>query len=157
MSGKGLRSIAVRRIDARSAGPLFEMLQSASPGYSEYFTPFELSLSAIRAVLEKAVGDQFYGIYVSGRLAGLFMLRGFDQGYAIPSFGVWIAEKYQSKGLSKLAIHYSMTVCRMNGIGRLMLKVYPQNEKARRIYEQLGFEFQGMDPKNGNRVYIKEL
>ena len=36
------------------------------------------------------------------------MLRGFDEGYEIPSYGVWISSKYANKGLAKLTLQYSI-------------------------------------------------
>ncbi|MFZ4521215.1 MAG: GNAT family N-acetyltransferase [Bacteroidales bacterium] len=149
--------LTVTRLSGDHAEELTDMLLSAPAGYSQYFTPFEFSLPVIRGIMEKAEKDHYYGIRVNGSLAGIFMLRGLDKGFPIPAFGVWIAEKFQGLGLSKLAIQHSISVCRLNKINKLMLKVYPGNEKARKLYERMGFVYQYVDEKNANLVYYKEL
>lgn len=149
--------IAINRLMPADAIGLYEMFNAASPDYSRYFTPFDLSLPTIQTVLEKAKQDHFYGIRAGTALVGFFMLRGFDEGYKIPGFGVWISESCQGLGLSTLAIHFCCAVCRLNGVSELMLKVYPDNIKARHLYEKLGFTFKDIDVRNGNLVYFKEL
>ena len=157
MKDNAKECLTVAELTGDNAQEILDMLLSAPAVYSQYFTPFEFSLPVIRGALEKAERDHYYGIRVNGSLVGIFMLRGLDQGFAIPAFGVWITEKYQGLGLSKLAIHHSISVCRLNKISTLMLKVYHGNEKARKLYERMGFVYQYIDEKNANLVYYKEL
>ena len=152
-----MRYITVTKLSFDDAEILSKLLTTASPDYSRYFTPFDFSLSTIQFILDQTKNDHFYGIKVNDELVGFFMLRGLDQGYKIPAFGLWVAEKYQSMGLSKLAIHYCCSICRINNINKIMLKVYPDNLKARQLYEKMGFVFHYIDEKNANLVYLKEL
>ena len=157
MDASRTQFITIKKLGLSHAKELSELLTTASPDYSRYFTPFDFSLSSIQRIFEKVENDHFYGIMANDRLMGFFMLRGLDHGFTIPTFGVWIAEQYQSLGLSKLAIHYCCSVCRVNKISKLMLKVYPDNLNARQLYEKMGFVFQYIDEKNENLVYLKEL
>ncbi len=90
-------------------------------------------------------------------LAGFYMLRGFDQGYRVPAYGVWIAPEYKNRGLAALTLAHAFTLCKLNGIKRMLLKVHPRNVKALRLYESMGFVRTGNDPKNGHFVYHRDF
>ena len=85
------------------------------------------------------------------------MLRGFDEGYEIPSYGVWISKKYSAMGLSKLTLQHAVSICKINGIKKLLLKVHPENKRAKMIYENFGFTKESVDPKNNNLIYYKDI
>ncbi|MDI6739173.1 MAG: GNAT family N-acetyltransferase, partial [Candidatus Edwardsbacteria bacterium] len=119
--------------------------------------PFAFDRDTVTKVLSQARADRYYGIYIAGKIAGFFMLRGFDQGYAIPAYGVWIAPNFAGKGLAELTLKQAMAVCRVSGIETLMLKVHPENIIAKGIYERNGFVAAGYDEKNGNIIYHKKL
>ena len=125
--------------------------------YSQYFIPFTFDLETISGILSKAIKDQIYGIYVEDNLAGFYMLRGFDEGYSFPSYGVWISEKYSNKGLSTFTLQHAISFCKLNSIKKIMLKVHPDNIAAKHIYEKYGFKQTGIDPKIHHLIYHKEL
>jgi RimJ/RimL family protein N-acetyltransferase len=85
------------------------------------------------------------------------MLRGFDEGYEIPSYGVWISSKFSNRGLSALTLHHAFAFCKLNGIKILLLKVHPENVVAKKLYESLGFVKIGVDERNGNFIYHKKF
>jgi RimJ/RimL family protein N-acetyltransferase len=84
-----------------------------------------------------------------------FMLRGFDDGFERPSFGVYIAEAFANRGLAKLALQYALVWCRLNHVAAVMLKVHPENHYARRVYEQAGFRFTEVCPRTGHDILEK--
>lgn len=105
----------------------------------------------------KKIKDHYWGIYAANELAGIFMLRGFDEGFEIPSYGVLIAKEFSGRGLSRLSLQYSIAFCKLNNIKTIMLKVHPDNIIAKNIYENFGFEKVGTDKKNDNYIYNKKL
>ena len=153
----GLLDVEIIALRAEQAIELSDLLLSAPVEYSKHFVPFAFDRLPISNVLSHAQKDQYYGVYVAGKIAGFFMLRGFDQGYKIPAYGVWIAPHYAGKGLAGLTLKHAMVVCRVNGIDTLMLKVHPKNTVAKRLYERNGFVAVGNDEKNGNIIYHKIL
>lgn len=150
-------SIEIKKLSLQLAPALSEALLSEKPKYLQYFTPFEFSVKSITHILDQAVKDKYFGIFVDNELAGFYMLRGLDQGYDTPSYGVWISSKYSNKGLSKLTLFHSFSFCRLNNIKSLMLKVHPENIIAKKLYESLGFVKTDTDNKNNNYIYHKTL
>jgi RimJ/RimL family protein N-acetyltransferase len=150
-------SIEINELSLQHAPALSKALLSEKPKYLEYFTPFEFSIESITNILSQAVKDKYFGIFVDNDLVGFYMLRGLDEGYDIPSYGVWISSKYSNKGLSKLTLFHSFSFCKLNNIKTLMLKVYPDNIIAKNLYETLGFVKTGTDDKNSNYIYHKTL
>jgi RimJ/RimL family protein N-acetyltransferase len=131
------------------------LLSRESKGYGQHFYPFSFTPDALSARLSAARQDRYWGIRCGESLAGFFMLRGWDEGFDRPSFGVYIAEAFSRCGLSKLALQFALSWCRLNGVSAVMLKVHHDNTHVRRVYEQVGFEFTGMCPDTGHRILEK--
>ncbi|MFZ0549046.1 MAG: GNAT family N-acetyltransferase [Candidatus Promineifilaceae bacterium] len=132
---------------------LSTLMVSEEPSYSQYFTPFSFDTKSLESRLSAAKRDRYWGIRWREDLAGFFMLRGFDEGYERPSFGVYIAEAFSRYGLGKLALYYALSWCRLNKIRAVMLKVHPDNVYARRIYEDAGFQLLEICKRTGHRTY----
>ena len=143
----------VRRLHVGDAILLSALLQAQSSEYLRYFTPFQFDEATLTALLNCAKQDIFMGLFWDDRLAGFFMLRGWDAGYAIPSYGVAIGEQFRNWGLGRLTLELSKVICRLHGAPRLMLKVHPDNGPAKHLYETAGFVQTGVDSKNDNLIY----
>lgn len=150
-------SLEIKRINIDQAKELSDLLLQSDKDYSKYFIPFDFTVESVSAVLNKGEKDMYYGIYINSKLAGFYMLRGWDAGYDVPSYGVWIAKEFSSKGLSKLTLHHALSVCRINNIKKLMLKVHPDNLVAKKLYEDFGFIYQKVDEKIGHLIYYKDI
>lgn len=147
----------IKRINVHHSEELANLLQGSDKEYSKYFIPFTFDLETISGILSKAIKDQIYGIYVQNEIAGFYMLRGFDEGYSVPSYGVWIAKKFSGKGLSTFTLQHAISFCKLNSIKKIMLKVHPDNLAAKHIYEKYGFKQTGIDPKILHLIYHKDL
>jgi len=119
--------------------------------------PFNFNYVTIKEILNKKKDDKFFGLFTDNSLIGFYMLRGFDEGFDIPSYGVWISKKYSAKGLSKLTLQHALSFCKINEIKKIILKVHPENKIAKMIYENFGFINEGIDPKNNNLIYYKDI
>ena len=114
-------------------------------------------MNSIKEILERATNDKYFGVLISEKIVGFYMLRGFDDGYEIPSYGVWVAKEFSDLGLAKLTLQHAISYCKVNGIKKIMLKVHPDNSVAKKTYENYGFKQEGTDAKNNNLIYYKEL
>ena len=155
LTNNNIKDISIRKIGPDLAQELSELLRNVDPDYSKYFIPFNFDLQTVEKKLTDAKLDLFFGIFVNARLVGFYMLRGFDEGYDIPSYGVWISSEFAGKGLARLTIQHAISFCKINNINQLMLKVHPDNLKAIKLYEDFGFINSGLDPKNDNLIYKK--
>jgi ribosomal-protein-alanine N-acetyltransferase len=86
--------------------------------------------------------DLYYAAFLGDRLVGYGMLRGWDEGYSIPSFGVAVGAAYRGRGIGQRLLRYAIEYARIRGAAAVMLKVHLDNPGARRLYEREGFVFQ---------------
>lgn len=133
------------------------MLRSQSPEYARFFYPFSFDEGRINEMLAKCEQDVYLGLYREGRMVGFFMLRGWDEGYEVPAFGILIDENYRGFGLEMLALETAKVICRLRGATRMMLKMHPDNFTARGVARKIGFHRSGVEEKTGNVIYHMEL
>ncbi len=85
--------------------------------------------------------DLFFVAFETPRIVGYGMLRGWDEGYDVPSFGVYVAQDRRDEGIGTALLDYAIEVARMKGCLEIMLKVYGSNRTAKALYESRGFLF----------------
>jgi len=129
------------------------MLLAQSPAYVRFFTPFDFHHTSIVSLLAEQGKDIFMGMYWGDRLVGFFMLRGWKNGYEIPSYGVLVDESYRGYGLTRLSLKLAKSICKLRRVPRIMLKVNPDNKVARRLFEEAAFAQTGVDAQTGNLIY----
>jgi RimJ/RimL family protein N-acetyltransferase len=147
----GLNTLEIIELKVSDAKLLSTKLLNEPKDYIKYFDPFDFSVISIEKVIRQKKNDKYFGIFLNREIAGCYMLRGFDEGYEIPSYGVWIASEFSNSGLSTLTLYHVFSFCKLNKIKKLMLKVYPDNLIAKTLYESVGFQQTGID-KNGNKL-----
>jgi ribosomal protein S18 acetylase RimI-like enzyme len=122
-------------LDTLSA--LFE--RNANPQVTEMFDPFALNAAEARRIALKPRQDAYY-LASDGELSlGFSMLRGFDEGYAIPSFGIFVDHEHHGRGVGRKLTAWTVEQARGRGCPAVRLTVYAGNVAARRLYESLGF------------------
>jgi len=150
-------SLTIRPLELSDAAELSSMLTSQPPEYMRYFVPFAFDQATLSHLLRERVHDVYLGIYWEGKVVALCMLRGWDDGYEVPAYGVVVAERYRRKGLGALTLEVAKTLCRLRDARQLMLKVHPDNVTARGLYERAGFRQIGVDPLNSNLIMQCDL
>jgi RimJ/RimL family protein N-acetyltransferase len=151
------KQISIFKLAARDSQELSRMLFSGTPQYRKFFQPFSFSPEDLNARLSASRRDQYWGMRYEENLVGFFMLRGWDEGFERPSFGVYVAETLSNRGLAKLALQHALNWCRQKGVSAVMLKVHPENTGARRVYEEAGFDFIEICPETGHQILEKRL
>ena len=86
--------------------------------------------------------DLYCAAFLGDRLVGYGMLRGWDEGYSVPSFGVAVGATYRGRGIGRDLLLYAIDYARKRGASTMMLKVHLDNPGARHLYESEGFVFQ---------------
>jgi len=96
-------------------------------------------------------GKDFYCVLAhEAAIVGYGMLRGWDEGYEVPSLGIVVDPTVQGRGYGKLLMEFLHATARHRGASRIRLKVYPDNLKAVTLYRSLGYEFE--EPENGQLI-----
>ena len=151
-------SLEIKELTLEHSLIFSKRLLEESKEYLKHFIPFaENSETFIRKILSQKKSDKYFGLFLKDDIVGFYMLRGFDAGYEIPSYGVWISSKYSNKGLSTLTLFHAFSFCKLNNIKTLMLKVHPENIVAKKLYEKFGFKQVGIDEKIGHLIYHKSF
>jgi ribosomal-protein-alanine N-acetyltransferase len=116
---------------------LFE--RNSRPEVTSSFDPFPLDGEEARRI---ALGSHRDGYYVAARadsLVGFSMLRGFDEGYAIPSFGIFVDRDAHGQGVGRALTSWTVEAARRRGCPCIRLSVYATNAVALGLYVSLGF------------------
>ena len=97
-----------------------------------------------------------YYIMVEGpSVLGYGLLRGWDEGYAIPSLGIAIHPSARSSGLGLSLMHFLHAAARRRGAAKVRLRVRNDNARAVELYKRLGYAFESSE--ENYYVGFKEL
>lgn len=129
----------LRAADAEALTRFFESI-AADPGAGG-FHPHPFDAETACSIAGHAGRDCFVGMFADDRLIAYGMLRGWDEGYEVPSLGIYVAPQARRTGAATRLMLELHDLARARGAGRIRLKVYPDNEAAVRLYVQLGYQF----------------
>jgi GNAT superfamily N-acetyltransferase len=149
--------LTIRALTPTDAAELSAWLCSQPTGHLQYFTPFAFDRDTLERLIAACRRDYWIGVWGPRGLVGFFMLRGFDEGYETPAYGVAVDAAARGLGIGRLTLVASKTLCRLIGVARIMLKVHPENGIARRLYESEGFVQTGVDPATAALIYHFDL
>lgn len=148
--------LTVRPLRVEDARAVSEMLRAQSPDYARFFYAFSFDAGDIARILEGRKRDVYSGMFWQERLVAFFMLRGWDAGYDVPSFGVFVDEKHRGRAFMKISLDVAKLICRLAGAPRLMAKIHPDSVSPRGA-RKLGLVQTGVEAETGNVVYHIDL
>lgn len=103
------------------------------------FNPFPMTDETARRIALAPHKDHFYGAFLDGRIVALSMLRGWDEGYTVPSFGIIVDHRFHNRGIGAALTSFTVEEARRLGCERVRLSVYASNPAAVHIYASRGF------------------
>jgi len=151
-----MAEIGMREMTAADARAIWDMIKAEPADYVNAFTPFQ-TLDQMLCSLTEAVADVYRCLTLDGSLVGYFMLRGLDQRFARPSFGIYVSSRAQGRGIARYALDSAAALCGSRGIEAIFLNVSETNHRARSVYERNGFQHIGRNPENGNLMMERRL
>jgi GNAT superfamily N-acetyltransferase len=151
-----LRFAPVGPDDAHDLGEFFELLAS-DPDTPRLFHPHPLTRAFAQELCARVAGcrDAYFVAWFAGRIVAYWMLRGWDEGFAVPSFGVAVHPLARGLRLGAAVLEHAIALCRERGAGRLRLTVYRSNERALQVYRRFGFALQ--DKNDRELIGLLEL
>jgi len=117
-----------------------------------FFHPHPFDPTVARRICEANGRDVWLGAFDGERMIGYAMLRGWDEGHEVPSFGIAVAREHQGQGAGRALFAATVDIVRQQGGGKMMLKVHPENRLARAWYRRLGFQEAGL-ADDGEEIY----
>ena len=150
--------LALRKLesgDAASLGSFF--VKNNTDSVTSDFCPFSLSAETAASLLAPGSKDLFFLLEHDGNPVGFGMLRGFDEGYEIPSFGMFIDTDCQGKGFGFELVKRICDFASDSGISSVRLSVFEENHRAIHLYKKFGFhELTHARKNNRNSLIMKK-
>lgn len=126
--------------------PLMNFLRALQEaGDSELFHPHPFTEFSIENMI-KQVRKDVYCVLVEGQqILGYGMLRGWDEGFEIPSLGIAIHPLARGVGIGRALMHILHVSAKRRGATKIRLRVKSGNTRAAKLYEDIGYKFQQED------------
>lgn len=126
-------------------------------GDDVFFSPHPTDDDTIRRIAHLDGRDMYYLLVEEGRVLGYGMLRGWDEGYQIPSLGLAIHPSARGQGMGRMFMDFLHLLAARRGAGKVRLRVRANNEKAISLYKSLGYAFEEDAGQAGFLVGFKNI
>jgi len=135
-----------RLLEAKWEESLIHLFQTIEEtGDSRKFHPHPFTKEEARKLVQYQGQDLYYILVKNKEIIGYGILRGWDEGYDIPSLGIYLHPSYRGKGLGKMMMVFLHAAARERGASQVRLKVYCDNQRAICLYQKMGYEFKEKD------------
>ncbi len=124
--------------DYESLALLFE--NNNRPEITEFFTPFTLNSKSAYQICNQKSLDKYYVAVLNQKFIGFCMLRGWDEGYETPSFGVFVDYMHHGMGFGKAISQFALQEAVRLNCPKIRLTVFSKNYQAVSLYKSLGYE-----------------
>jgi len=132
--------LVIARVTAADANALASLFgRNRGTPASETFDPFELTAARARLIAGSVSRDPYFLARLGREAVAFSMLRGFDEGYAIPSLGVLVDGRHQGRGIGRWLTERTIAAARELGAPAVRLTVYASNAVGVGLYRSLGF------------------
>ena len=120
-----------------------------------FFHPHPLTAEEAAARSNYSGRDFYCVMLLENNVIGYGMLRGWDEGFAIPSLGIALDPSSRGRGYSRVLMNFLHSVAKERGATRVRLKVDPRNSAAIELYRSLGYV---LEPQaDGQLIGLLEL
>lgn len=151
-------SLEVVRLTPDWQGGLQQFFQDLKASGDEvFFCPHPADADSIRRIAAHDGKDLYYLLVEQGKVRGYGMLRGWDEGYQIPSLGLATHPSARGQGLGKLLMDFLHVLAFRRGAHKVRLRVHANNEKALNLYTSLGYAFEEDTNQSGFLVGFKNI
>lgn len=109
--------------------------------YACYYHPYSLTPETAKELCNLSGRDLHYILTDNKMILGYGMLRGWDEGYEIPSLGIVIHPDAAGKGLGSMFVRFLHSSAWLRGCSSIRLSVHKNNTTALRMYKRFGYTF----------------
>lgn len=129
-------------------------------GETNWFSPHSFSRPYLAKLCAPHVLDLHYVLMVEAEAFAYGLLRGWDEGYEIPSLGIAVHPDHRGVGLGVTMMQFLHAAARLRGCARVRLRVSRSNAVAVALYHATGYRFEEPSAGGGRDVLLtgyKEL
>ena len=133
---------ALRGADSDKLGTFFKALAKDAETL-QFFHPHPLTDEYAKELCARveSISDRYFIATQNDEIVGYSMLRGWDEGYAVPSFGACVHPECRNAGLGKRMLAHAIDQSQIKGATKLRLTVFKANQRAVNLYRRFGFAF----------------
>ncbi len=139
MAHQDLQIIKANAMWTEPLSIFFQWLKDS--GEIPYFSPHPFTREMAQYIARHKGKDLYYLLVDDLEILGYGMLRGWDEGYRIPSLGIFIHPNVRKSGFGQLMMHFLHAVAKYKGSPKVRLTVHPENRDAVRLYKKFGYHF----------------
>jgi GNAT superfamily N-acetyltransferase len=136
---QALEIIRIGPDSERELRALFEEI--AADDARPWFQPHPFDRETAARIANYAQQDLYFAVRYDGRFVAYGMLRGWDEGFEVPSLGIYVCRAARGTGIAALLMRHLHTAARLRGSPAVRLRVHEDNARARALYESLGYVF----------------
>ena len=124
-------------------------------GDTVHFQPHPFTAEYVAKLARYTGDDLFYLLTEANRILAYGMLRGWDDGFSIPSLGIAVHPAARGSGLGRLMMTFLHAAAKRRNCSSVRLRVAVENSTAAKLYESLGYHF--ATSEGGYRIGFIEL
>lgn len=117
-------------------------------GESAFFSPHPADEKTLHDLATRPTANVHCLLVEEQQVVGYGLLRGWDEGFEVPSLGIAIHPQRRSEGLGNFLMGYLEFQAAQRGAASVRLRVFRQNAAAIALYSARGYEWVA-DPSNG--------
>lgn len=133
-------TITIRQITDADRDDLVRLFEEHNrPETTRHFHPFPLTARTADLICGGAGKDRYYIARCGRAVIGFCMLRGWEEGFEIPSFGVLVDRRHRKQGYGRRMLEFALDQALQLNCSRVRLSVLASNAAAVRLYAAAGF------------------
>lgn len=142
------RPVLIRKLGVGDEDAVFEFWSLLQKNNDDlHFHPHPFTFEYAQFVCTYSRKDIYLGVFDGKSMIGYGMLRGWDEGFDVPSLGISIRKDFRRTGLSKIFMDQLHSIAKDEGATRIRLTVDVENHPAVALYKKIGYEFEAKNEK----------
>src|SRR5438874_13645876 len=119
-----------RRLSPDLKGALIAFFEGISAEDRTLFHPHPFDRTNAERIVNYGGKDLYYALVDTGRVLSYGLLRGWDEGYAVPSLGIFVRTEARGRGIGELTMRLLHLAAQQRGAAQVRLTVYRTNRRA---------------------------
>ena len=141
----------IRVLGPQLVEPLAHMLEALDrAGERAWFAPHPFERAHLHRLAAAPRGNLYHLLVAEGSVLAYGLLRGWDEGFEVPSLGIAVDREWRGRGLGIMMMHFLHGAARLRRAPRVRLRVARTNARAIALYRRMGYCFEPDDGLEGD-------